>query len=1249
MAESRVVRGARRRVSAALLDFSARQRVNYVIGLAVLLVFGIGWLEYRTTAALEATSQRVAGSQDVLRRLDELHAHLRDVDAAHLRYLLSGDDRHLPPYTAGRDLVADDVLELRKGVPADREFARRLDALEPLIQARFTELDETIVTRRDGGLDAAARAAGGDKGRDGRDRLRKQVDDMRAAEQEALDEALIDRRARARDVRLVLVGASGLALLMIGLAALALNFQITGRERVQRVAAGAARRLDSLLGVSEEVLKSQDLTAVLHIIARRAAGLMEPASAVIYVWDEAAGMLVPRAWFGFAEWMGRTRYRLGEGLPGTVAQRRRGLTLDDYRRSPLAEPAVVRLTRVTAALVEPLVHGDRLLGVLAVHQEVTPRPITRHHRLLTGFFVAQAAMAIENARLAETLETVRAAVADRTALAGVALAARDSDTTESLRRMCRELARCTGADMVGAYVRARDGEPLSPVAGYHVPKPTLEALQQTTIHLTGTEPWAEVVGRGEVAWTADVKAEESFAGPGLQPLAHRSAAIVPIPGDQELDGLFYLTWWEQACQFDEGRLATLRAVGRAAAVVVRTSRLAGALDTAAARLDLVTGVAQHLAAANDPEPAFKAIVRGAAQLTGAPVVSFWQVDEAQRTLELGAFVDQATGASAPTRTLGFGDGPVGWVAVHREILGVDDVAADARFAGDPWVERRNLPSFFALPIVSADALLAVIVLQGQRALHVGAGELQILQCLGAQAILAARAAATAALPVAADEAAADASARAHSEFLGSLAHELRTPLNSVVGFCRVLLKNRAGNLQEKDLTYLRRIQENGKRLLGLVDDALALARLEKASPTIAPATLDTVLAGAVETVKTDLAEDEELRVVSEVPSSVAAIPTDAVKLQHALVHLISLARKATAGPITVRLEIDETEARPLQIDILDDGGEGAEEWSGLGLTLARSILDLLGYRLHVRREAGPTPAFRILLGDGRPPLRPADAPRALAAAPTAGKEHALDLVAFSGQLVLIIDHKAKTRARLKRYFEKFGCTVITSSSGPRGLTLAQRHRPQLITVDPELPKMNGWEVAQAIKEDPTLKETPVVVVSGDAVDTRRAVAGAVDVVERPVTREGLSKALKGRVDSHRNRVLVVEDDEDARVLITNYLAGEAGEVKTVANGREALTALETFTPDLIILDLLMPVLDGVTFLAMLRRHPRHATVPVVVVTVKDLSTREASWLGEEVVTVLRKGEGLEEELRNVLHGIVERKRQTSLERFPSPP
>ncbi|HEY3068239.1 MAG TPA: response regulator [Methylomirabilota bacterium] len=1248
MTEPKVVRGARRRVSHALLGFSARARVNYGIGFAVLLIFGIGWLEYRTTAALEKITRRAAASHDVLGHLGELHAHLRDVEAAHLRYLLSGDDRHLPPYTTARELVTEDVAALRKGLAADREFPRRLDVLEPLIQTRFAEFDEAAVSRRQGALDTAARAATGDKGLEGRDRLRKQLDEMRAAEQEALDEALLERAARARDVRLVIAGASGCALLVVGLAALALNLQITGRERVQRAGAGAARRLDAVLGVSEELLRSHELTAVLQIIARRAAGLMEPASAAIYVWDEAAGMLVPRAWFGFGEWMGRTRYRLGEGLPGSVAQRRRGLMLDDYRRSPLADPAVVRLTRVTSALVEPILHDDRLLGVLAVHQEVTPRPITRQHRLLTGFFVTQAAMAIDNARLAESLANVRAAVADRTALAGVAGAARDADTTESLRRMCREVARCAGADMVVAFVRARDGEPMRPVAGYHVPKPALERLEPAAIELTGTEPWSEIVNGGDVAWTPDVKAEEGFAGSGLQPLAHRAAAVVPIPGDRELDGLLYLTWWEQACHLDEGRLVTLRAVGRAAAVVVRTSRLAGALDTAAARLDLVTGIAQHLAAATDPELALKALVRGAGQLTGAPVVSVWQVDEARRTLELGAFIDQVTGASAPTRELRFGEGPVGWVAEHREILGADDVASDARFTGDPWVERRNLPSFLALPIVSAESLVAVIVLQGQRPLRVGPSELKILQCLGAQAMLAARAAATAALPVAADEAAADASARAHGEFLGSLAHELRTPLNSVVGFCRVLLKNRGGNLQEKDLTYLRRIQENGKRLLGLVDAALALARLEKASPTVAPVTIDTVVAGALEAIATDIGEGEELRVVAEVPSPVAPIHTDAAKLQHALVHLISLARKS-GGNVTVRVEVHETDARPLRIDILDDGGEGAEEWSGLGLTLSRSLLDLLGFHLEVRHEAGPTPAFRILLAGGRPALHPAAGPRSLPEAGAMATPEGLDLVAFSGQLVLVIDHKSKTRARLKRYFEKFGCTVITSSSGKRGLNLAQRHRPQLITVDPELPKMNGWEVAQAIKEDAALKETPVVVVSGDAVDTRRPLAGAVDVVERPVTREGLSKALKGRVDGHRSRVLVVEDDEDVRTLITNYLAGEASEVKTVANGREALSALETFTPDLIILDLLMPVLDGLTFLAMLRRHPRHAAVPVVVVTVKDLSTREASWLGEETITVLRKDETLEDELRQVLHGIVEHKRLPAVERFPSPP
>ncbi|MGH7278097.1 MAG: response regulator, partial [Candidatus Rokuibacteriota bacterium] len=189
--------------------------------------------------------------------------------------------------------------------------------------------------------------------------------------------------------------------------------------------------------------------------------------------------------------------------------------------------------------------------------------------------------------------------------------------------------------------------------------------------------------------------------------------------------------------------------------------------------------------------------------------------------------------------------------------------------------------------------------------------------------------------------------------------------------------------------------------------------------------------------------------------------------------------------------------------------------------------------------------------------------------------------------------------------------------------LARRQRPRLITLDPELPRMNGWEVVQTIKADPDLQSIPVVVVADAAVDRKGLRRGAVDVVEQPITREALVKALRGRVEPPLGAVLVVEDDEATRTLLTGYLAGEVGDVQTATSGREALDALERFTPDLIVLDLTMPALDGVRFLAMLGKHPRHARLPVLVVTAKH---------AEDTLIVLGQGEGLEHTLEEITRG-----------------
>jgi CheY-like chemotaxis protein len=233
--------------------------------------------------------------------------------------------------------------------------------------------------------------------------------------------------------------------------------------------------------------------------------------------------------------------------------------------------------------------------------------------------------------------------------------------------------------------------------------------------------------------------------------------------------------------------------------------------------------------------------------------------------------------------------------------------------------------------------------------------------------------------------------------------------------------------------------------------------------------------------------------------------------------------------------------------------------------------------------------------------------------------------------VLVVDDEGDARTLMSHYLSDLGCTVLTAASGVEGLALARVHLPDLITLDLMMPGMNGWEVLRALKDDPILRPIPVVVVSVVASERRGRLLGAVDLLTKPVDREDLLRVLWRNLVRHRTgRVLVVEDDPDARVMLSEYLKGTGLEVRAVANGREALRAVEEEAPDAVILDLIMPVMDGVAFLDRLREDPYHTGLPVIVLTGKDLTDEELHYLDEKATTVMAKGEGVHERLREVL-------------------
>jgi len=504
--------------------------------------------------------------------------------------------------------------------------------------------------------------------------------------------------------------------------------------------------------------------------------------------------------------------------------------------------------------------------------------------------------------------------------------------------------------------------------------------------------------------------------------------------------------------------------------------------------------------------------------------------------------------------------------------------------------------------------------------------------------------------------------RAKSEFLANMSHELRTPLNSVIGFANILLKNKNKNLYPDDLTFLDRIVANGKHLLSLINQILDLSKIEarKVDLELAPVSLDAMVREVVAQLESQV-RGRDVRLLVELPPVVAPFEADAAKLKQVLINLVGNALKFTEkGRVIVRVTADPTTGRPTRIDVVDTGVGIPQErlglifeafqqadpstarkfgGTGLGLTISQALCQLMGYRIEVASEINKGSTFRIMLtrpehqpgapgadsSTGRPPLKPSTT------------WHGRPLEEWSGlktRVVLVIDDEPDARLLLTHFIEACGYRVITAGSGEEGIRMAREVQPDLITLDLLMPRMDGWQVLSAIKTDPQLAHIPVVVISVVAREKKGTVFGAVEVLQKPVTREELLPVLKRTLGRKTGKVLVVDDADDDRRLLTSYLAEEEVQIETAVNGQDGLDKIERFAPDLIILDLIMPVMDGVGFLSKIRKDPRYRHVPVIVCTVKELDMEERLRLGQQAQAVLQKTEDMEKDLRRVLRELL---------------
>jgi PAS domain S-box-containing protein len=397
---------------------------------------------------------------------------------------------------------------------------------------------------------------------------------------------------------------------------------------------------------------------------------------------------------------------------------------------------------------------------------------------------------------------------------------------------------------------------------------------------------------------------------------------------------------------------------------------------------------------------------------------------------------------------------------------------------------------------------------------------------------------------------AERASRTKSGFLANMSHELRTPLNSVIGFASLLVQNRAGNLTAEDLDFLGRIENNGKHLLEIINSILDLSKIEagKAALEITDVALGQLIretlsvTGCVRRGSGMFVGAVEVR--PEVPPGLRPIRADAVRLKQVLINLVGNALKFTErGSVTVRVVADPATGEAERIDVVDTGigipqerqepiFEAFEQadattarryhGSGLGLTISRTLLQQMGYVVSVASEPGVGSTFSVhlrgagtrygaldparrSLANAGPAPEPVSVTAAAAAPPLADSP---DKNEFCGYTVLVIDDDADSRLLLSLMIGGHGATVLTACSGEEALQLARAVRPDLVTVDVVMPLMSGWDVIQALREDPALRAIPALVVSVIADAPEGALVGTEDRLNKPINREALLAALR---------------------------------------------------------------------------------------------------------------------------------------------
>lgn len=499
---------------------------------------------------------------------------------------------------------------------------------------------------------------------------------------------------------------------------------------------------------------------------------------------------------------------------------------------------------------------------------------------------------------------------------------------------------------------------------------------------------------------------------------------------------------------------------------------------------------------------------------------------------------------------------------------------------------------------------------------------------------------------------AEEASQSKSNFLANISHELRTPLNAIIGYSELLQEEAEDIGEDEFVADLEKIQGAGRHLLGLINDILDISKIEAGRMDLYLENIEIkpLIKEIVDTIS-PLMDKNNNQFIVNVDDNVTKMYADVTKVRQILLNLLSNSSKFTdQGTIELQVNLDQQNSDWIQFQVKDTGIGMTKEQinklfqafsqadasttrkyggTGLGLAITKKFAEMMGGNITVTSElnVGSNFIVRLPLQVSKP--NPNLKPKSLPSASTSVINQ------NSGNTILLIDDDPLAHELIERSLAKEGYKIVATTDPQQSIELARKIHPKAIILDVMMPKMDGWSVLALLKEDSELAHIPVIMATIIQDKNLGYALGATEYLIKPFQSEQLKAILQKYQFNQPNHVaMVVDDDSMNRELLKNILEKNGLTVLTAENGIKALNMIKSRKPELLLLDLMMPEMDGFELSKILKEDPEYKDIPIIIITAKDITVEDRQRLNGFVQTFFQKGAYSHQTLLQEIHSFL---------------